>query len=131
MLNITKQSDYGLLLISQLKDKKKYVSLSDILKEIDLPKRFIARIAAKLVQANILESREGKIGGYRLTKKAKNINLFDYLKIFEGDLAFTKCMTDGYKCPNNKDCIHKTFLTCSLSHIITRELKKHKLFQII
>lgn len=131
MLNITKQSDYGLLLISQLKDKKEYVSLSDILKKIDLPKRFIARIAAKLVQANILESREGKIGGYRLTKKAKNINLFYYLKIFEGDLVFTDCMIDGYKCSRSKQCNHKTFLKHNLSSIIIKNLKKYKLLKII
>lgn len=131
MLNITKQSDYGLLLISQLKDKKDYVPLSSVLKDVTLPKRFIARIAAGLVQANILESREGKVGGYRLAKKAKELSLYDYLKVFEGDLAITKCMIDGYKCPRDKNCIHKTFLKHSLSAILTRDLKKYKLLQVV
>jgi len=131
MLNISKQSDYGLLLISQLKNKKDYVPLSEVLKKVTLPKRFIARIASELVQAQILESREGKIGGYRLTKKAKNINLYDYLKIFEGDLAITKCMVDGHKCPSEQYCTHKTFFKKSLSAIISGDLKKYKLFQII
>jgi len=130
MLNITVQSDYGLLLVSQLKDKKDYVPLSDIFKKIDLPKRFIARIAAELVQANILESREGKVGGYRLAKKAKKLSLYDYLKIFEGDLAVTKCMVHGYKCPRDKSCLHKKFIRHTLSSILIRDLKKYKLLQI-
>jgi len=131
MLNITKQSDYGMLLISQLKDKKDYIPLSNILKRVDLPKRFLARIAAGLVQAKILESREGKIGGYRLSKKAKNLNLYDYLKVFEGDLEITKCMREGYKCPRDEYCIHKTFLKHSLSTILSRDLKKYKLLEIV
>ena len=110
MLNITKQSDYGLLLITHLKDKKGYVPLSNLLTTIDLPKRFLARIAATLTRKKILESREGKVGGYRLSSKAKTFSLYDYLKIFEGDLAITGCMKPGYDCPWDDHCQHKAVL---------------------
>lgn len=131
MLNITKQSDYGLLLISYLKDKKDYVPLSNLLKKTNLPKRFLARIAAELVQAKVLESREGKIGGYRLNKKTNKLTLYDYLKIFEGDLAITKCMNGDYKCQWDKFCQHKSALKHSLSDILSKDLKRYKLLQIV
>ena len=120
-----------MLLISHLKDKKGYVPLSALLNEIDLPKRFLARIAAELVQAKILVSREGKEGGYRLSESAKTLTIYDYLKIFEGDLAITKCMKPGFDCPWNKYCQHKSFLKHSLAIILGKELRKYKLLQVV
>ena len=131
MLNITKQSDYGMLLISSLKDKEGYMPLSELLKEVKLPKRFLARIAAELVQAKILKSREGKDGGYQLSDKAKDLNLYDYLKIFEGDLAITKCMKPGYQCPWNEYCQHKSLLKHNLARILGKELRRYKLLQAV
>ena len=118
------------MLISFLKDKKGYVPLSNLLKELDLPKRFLARIAATLVKSGILESREGKIGGYRLAKKAINLNLYDYLKIFEGELAFVKCQDPSYDCPRQDYCQHKNFFKHNLTNILSKELKKYKLLKI-
>ncbi|MBW7960131.1 Rrf2 family transcriptional regulator [Patescibacteria group bacterium] len=131
MLEITKQSDYGLLLVSRLKEKKEYVPLSSILKEVKLPKRFIARIAALLVRAKILESREGKEGGYRLTKKAAEISLYEFFKIFEGDIAMTKCMMDGHRCPLGKNCPHQTFFKRVLKPSLELSLKKYKLLKVV
>lgn len=130
MLNITSQSDYGLMLISYLKDKKGYVPLSRLLNELDLPKRFLARIAALLVKSGILMSREGKVGGYQIAKKASNLNLYDYLKIFEGELAFTKCQDSHYDCPRKGYCKHKNFFKHNLTSVLSKELKKHKLLSI-
>ncbi|MBI5127659.1 Rrf2 family transcriptional regulator [Candidatus Roizmanbacteria bacterium] len=130
MLSITSQSDYGIMLISYLRGKKDFIPLSQLLNQLDLPKRFLARIAALLVKAGILESREGKVGGYRLTKKAKNLNLYDYLKVFEGELAFVKCQDPDYDCPRQGYCMHKDFFKHSLTNVLSKELKKHKLLQI-
>ena len=131
MLNITKQSDYCMLLLSLLKNKKEFVPLSRLLKDIDLPKRFLARIAAELVQTKILDSREGKVGGYRISKLAVKLSLYDYLKIFEGDLALTKCTKPGYDCPWNKYCRHKSVFRHSLNEILSQDLKKYKLLQVV
>ncbi len=130
MLNITKQSDYGIMLISYLKNEKDFVSLSQLLKKLDLPKRFLARIAAVLVKAGVLVSREGKVGGYKITNKAKNISLYDYLKIFEGDLAFVKCQDPTYDCPRQGYCQHSAFFKYNLTNVLSKQLKKQKLLQI-
>ena len=82
MLTITKQSDYGILLISSIYKKNKLVNLSELIKETKLPKRFLARIAADLVKSKLLISREGKNGGYLISENIKTISLYDYLKIF-------------------------------------------------
>ncbi len=130
MLKITNQSDYGILFISSLVDKKDYIPLSDLLDKTKLPKRFLARIAAELVKNKVVESREGKVGGYRLTKKAQNISLYDYLKIFEGDLSLTRCTEQDYKCRWKNMCKHKSSLTNTLNQIVSKELKQKKLLDL-
>lgn len=130
MLNITKQSDYGIILLSSLKDKKNFIPLSDLTGKTKLPKRFLARIAAQLVQHKLIESKEGKVGGYKLTKKANRINLYDYLKIFEGELNLAKCQDVDFRCRWENICHHKNFLTHKLSKILNNELKKLTLSEL-
>lgn len=127
MLTITNQSDYGIIFVSYLIGKKGYVSLSQMVKETKLPGRFLARIAASLVKNKIVESREGKLGGYKLTNKIEKITLYDYLKIFEGDLAISKCMDKNYHCPWENQCQHKSFFQHSLYQVIALSLKQFKL----
>lgn len=131
MLNITKQSDYALLFVSYLNGKRdQYISLSKLVRETHMPQRFLARIAAELVKQGIVESREGKVGGYKLTEKAQSTSLYDFLKIFEGELAFTKCTKPDFKCPWNYMCQHKSFLRHTLHQLVSHELKKWKLRDI-
>jgi len=130
MLNISAQSDYGILLISHLVKSKELIPLSDLIEKTKLPARYMARIASSLSKAGVLESREGKTGGYRISVKGRNISLYDYLKIFEGDLAIVKCQKNGYECPWDEECQHKSFLSKTLNKILLTELKKFRLLQL-
>lgn len=128
MLNITKQSDYAMLFVSYLNDKSdRYVPLSELVKETNMPQRFLARIAAELVKQRVVESKEGKVGGYKLTKTGTDTSLYNFLRIFEGDLSFVKCEKPDYKCPWEYMCKHKSFLKHTLHELVARELKNWKL----
>lgn len=131
MLNFTKQTDYAFLFISYLSNKKDRVSLSEIIKITKLPQRFLARIAATLAKAGIVESFEGKDGGYKLTKKVNNFSLYEFLKLFEGELNFVECSESGHCCQYEGICSQKNFLGKVLNKILIKELKKWKLVQVI
>jgi len=131
MLSITKQSDYGLILISYIYKKNVLVKLSNLIKETGLPQRFLARIAAELVKNGLLISREGKNGGYLVSPKIKNISLYDYLSIFENDVVVSSCVDNEYDCKFEKICNHKDFIKKRLNVVLTKELKKIKLLQLI
>jgi Rrf2 family protein len=131
MLNISKQSDYGMLFISYLLHKKDFVPLSELIEKTKLPKRFLARIAAQLVKNKIVESKEGKVGGYKLARKFNEVNLYDYLKIFEGDLSFVDCCTSNCYCPWETICQQKSFLKNKLNKNVAYQLKKWKLVDLL
>jgi len=131
MLAITKQSDYGLILTSFVYKKNRLVKLSELIEETKLPKRFLARIAAELVKEGLLISKEGKSGGYLIAPKIKNISLYDYLTIFENDVIVSSCVDENFDCKFEKICNHKDFIKKRLNVVLTKELKKIKLLQLI
>jgi len=129
MLTLSKQSDYGLLLLGYLKNKKNYIALSKVVEKLRLPKRFLARIAARLTKEGIIESLEGKMGGYRLLRKVFNqLTLFDYFSIFEKKISFLPCSTS---CLCQKKCRHKIFLREKLDKVFINSLKKIKIKNIL
>jgi Rrf2 family protein len=131
MLTITKQSDYGILLISYLFKKEKQVKLSDLIEETKLPKRFLARIAADLVKKKLLISREGKNGGYLVSPDIKTISLYDYLKIFNDDITVCSCADENYHCRFEDFCTQKSVLKNKLNKIVISQLKKIKLLEML
>ena len=131
MLSITKQSDYGLILISFVYKKNRLVRLSELIEETKLPRRFLARIAAELVKNKLLISKEGKNGGYLISPKIKSISLYEYLTIFEKDVIVSSCVDEDFDCKFEKICNHKDFIKQRLNVVLIKELKKIKLLQLI
>jgi Rrf2 family protein len=131
MLKISKKSDYGLLLLERLIDEKELVPLSKIIEETKLPSRFLAQIATILVKNEIVESTEGKNGGYRINyKKLQKTNLLDYLSLFETNLSVTEC-AQGKKCSYKNICRHHSFFNKRLNQILLSELKKYSLLKVL
>jgi len=131
MLAITKQSDYGLILLSFIYKKDRLVKLSELIEDTKLPKRFLARIAAELTKKGLLASKEGKTGGYLFSPKLKTISLYDYLNIFENDVMVSRCVDENFECQYEKVCPHKDFIKKRLNTILVNELKKIKLLELI
>lgn len=132
MLKISKQSDYGLILTFYLyKNRKNIVSLSKLIEKTKLPKRFLARIASRLVRGGLLKSQEGKTGGYKVTDRVKKISFYDYLKIFEDDIQLTRCINSNYRCQFKAVCQHRDFLKNYVNKALVNELKKIKFLQLL
>ena len=131
MLEITKQSDYGLILIAFVYKKNRLVKLSELIEETKLPRRFLARIAAELAKEGLLISKEGKTGGYLISPRVKIISLYGYLTIFENDVMVSSCSDKDFECRYEKVCHHKDFIKQKLNVILIKELKKIKLLQLI
>ena len=131
MLTLSKQSDYALIIISQLKGNNDFVPLSQLVDNTDLPQRFLARIAATLVNQKLLISREGRVGGYKLSPKINSINLFDFFSIFEKQLGFLDCMTGRtIKCKYDKVCKHRHGVRTKLNDVVVSQMKKTQLMDL-
>lgn len=124
MLKISREVDLALLLMTELCQKKR-LSLSGWAREKKLPYRFLSKIAGKLKKAGLIESREGREGGYFLTKKIKVGEIF---KAIEGEKGIVACL-QGKQCSAAKFCRQRKILV-KLRQAMEKQLNKMSLEEL-
>jgi Rrf2 family protein len=102
-LKISAKSQYALILLSFIAKKDNFVSLHEISDKENISYGYMEEISAALKSKNILESKAGRNGGYKLAKDPVNIKISEIIEIFEGETAPVKCFT-GHKCSKEKKC---------------------------
>lgn len=127
MFTLTKKADYGLALLSILAQRGKggRVSLKE-LSELGLPRAFMAKIAISLVEAGILNSKEGKGGGFSLNYEPKEVQVREALEAIEGEVSPVAC--EG--CPVDGCCGEQSFMD-RLTVEIENLLEKYTLEDLI
>lgn len=127
MFTLTKKADYGLSMLSVLvsKGRKGRVNLKE-LSEMGMPRPFMSKIGASLVEAGILNSREGKGGGYGLNYEPREIQVREALEAIEGEVEPVTCLA----CPMKTECFQQTFMD-KLTENINKLLEKYTLEDLI
>lgn len=129
MISIPKKVEYGLVLVKFLsQNTDKNVSLSEASQKLILPYRFLCQVAAELKKGGVVESQEGKRGGYKLKRGWQGLSLYDFLKILGERKAIVTCMSDK-KCSLIKSCGLRA-LWEDLESVWIRELEKIKLSKL-
>lgn len=92
MLQLTKRSEYGLIALVHLTDRRgEVVSSREIAERYGVPKRLLAEVLKDLCRARILESTRGTQGGYSLAHPAARISLGQVVGALDGEVALTPC----------------------------------------
>jgi len=68
-------------------DANSYVQSRDLAEQEDLPNKFLESILLALRRGGFLESKVGSGGGYRLSRKARQISVGDLIRRLEGRLT--------------------------------------------
>ena len=107
MFTLSKRADYALAMLTELVSRglKARVTLKE-LSELGMPRAFTGKIASNLVEAGILNSKEGKGGGYGLNYSAEEILVIDVLEVIEGEVLPVNC--GG--CPMGGECGQTSFM---------------------
>jgi len=109
----SKTCEYALramLLIAQ-KSKAGYkVGIKEIVKEIDAPEHFVAKILQDLVRKGFVQSLKGPTGGFYLEQASLKYSLADIVKAIDGNKLFAGCGLGLKNCSEVKPCpIHNEF----------------------
>lgn len=105
---ISRNTDYGIRAVCYMARKKdSTITVTELVKELGIPRPFMRKILQALSKAGVLESHKGIGGGFRLSKKPQNIYLIDLMKVFQGRLSLNECFFKKEICPNRKSCYLK------------------------
>ena len=67
--------------------------IADIAEEAGVPRKFLEQILLSLKKRGIVRSHRGRQGGYSLGRPAKDISFADVLRVTDGPLALSPCVS--------------------------------------
>ncbi len=107
MLRLSKKADYGLLALRHLgmlqagkaspmlgaieSGAAATASAREIAAAYGIPEAILAKILQQLKAAGLVDSRQGKTGGYALTRHPDAINVREVIEAVEGPLTLVSC----------------------------------------
>ena len=93
--------------------------IADLAKQERIPKKFLEVILLSLKNKGLLQSKQGKHGGYALAKVPEAVTLGDVIRILDGPLAPTPCtsQTAYRKCD---ECVDEA--TCGI-RLVMKEVR--------
>lgn len=113
-----------------INSNNEYISVKDIAKRQDISKKYLEQIMTMLSKANLIETTRGNIGGYKLTKQAKEYKIGDILRATEGNLAPLDCLIDTNSCDRQENCKTYSFWA-GLDNVINEYIDSKTLEDLI
>lgn len=93
MIRITKQTDYGIVLMTHLaEDPERRYPAPDLASEAGLPLPMVSKILKLLARDGLLDSHRGVKGGYALARSPEEITVDEIIAALEGPIAITECI---------------------------------------
>jgi Rrf2 family protein len=128
---ITRDTDYALrALLFLAKHKRVKFSVSDLVRELQIPKPFLRKIFQILNKEGIVYSSKGSGGGFLLAEPLDRIFLLDLMQILQGDFRINECFFKKIKCPNMKNCILRKKIS-NIEKYVIDQLKNISLASLI
>jgi Rrf2 family protein len=92
---ISQKARYALraLLFLAARDENAPVQISEIAESERIPRKFLEAILLELKKPGIVQSHRGRAGGYSLGRPAKDISFADVLRVTDGPLALSPCVS--------------------------------------
>jgi len=108
---ISKRAKYAMKALIRLTEEygKGPLMISELAKQAVIPQRFLEAILLDLRNHGLLHSQKGKGGGYMLRVEPERVNLAQVLRIIDGPLAPTPCVSKYFyvrcdDCTNEETC---------------------------
>lgn len=89
-MKLTVKSEYAclaMIVLAQQYDSGALITIADISKQKEIPKKYLEQILLTLKRAGYVKSRKGSEGGYMLAKKPEEINIAEIIRLMDGALA--------------------------------------------
>ena len=106
MFRISKETDYGVLLLTLLARMPDSFSISarELSERSGIPLPMVSKILKLLARGGILSSQRGPKGGYSFTKRPDRISVADVVAALEGPFSITECIEHPGDCRQESTC---------------------------
>lgn len=113
---ISKKCKYAikaLLYLADTQNEQRSIFSTEIAEQESIPQKFLETILRELRNFQLLQSKRGKTGGYRLLKQPSEIKLVDLMRMMDGPVALLPCVSLNYYAP----CEECDETTCTIKPV--------------
>ena len=89
-MQLSASADYALRILHYIHVHKGLVRGPNISEAVGITYPHFQKIAQQLKQHELLEAEQGRNGGYRLTRPAQEISIYDVLSVIQGEMFITR-----------------------------------------
>jgi Rrf2 family protein len=106
MMQVSRKVDYALRAIIYLSMQRdgRPVPVKEIATHRRIPQKFLEKIIADLIRANLVRSHRGAYGGYTLAKTPDDVSFRDVIEAVEGPISLNVCVTGAPDCSVLSSC---------------------------
>ncbi|HKI05671.1 MAG TPA: SUF system Fe-S cluster assembly regulator [Thermoanaerobaculia bacterium] len=105
MIRITKQTDYGIVLLTHIAaEPERQYNAPELAAETRLPLPMVSKILKLLTKEGLLGSHRGVKGGYSLSRLPESITMAEIITSLEGPIAITECIETASDCSHEALC---------------------------
>ena len=129
--NTSRYAIRALIYLAVNKNSGRRIGIKKISKDLNIPSPFLGKILQALAKQKILNSTKGPKGGFSISDKSTEINLYDIIKIIDGDDLFDRCLISDKSCTElegNPCPIHKHYE--SIRENLTKMFESHTIQQL-
>ena len=120
---LSRNADYAVRALCYIaKEKKRTVSVTELVKALKIPKPFLRKILQKLNKSGILESHKGVGGGFMLARSPGSVNLVELIEAFQGPFHMNECFFKKEACPDKSSCPLRKKI-CAIESKVYKELR--------
>jgi len=102
---ITRDTDYAVRALCYIaNEKNRVIAVSELVRELKIPRPFLRKILQSLHNAGVLKSYKGAGGGFILCCHPSKLALGNIIKIFQGALRLNECLFRQRVCPKRSYC---------------------------
>ncbi len=125
MLRLTKQTDYGIMLMAHLAGLPAGAVLSarQAADRSGLSLPMVSKILKALAKGQLLESHRGVGGGYRLAFPAEETSVARVIRALEGPISMVECGSQPGHCSHEHSCparVNWTRINCEIERTLDR-----------
>jgi Rrf2 family protein len=84
------------------------VQIGQIAKQLEVSVKYLEQLIIPLKKADLIKSVRGPKGGHKLAKPPDEVTVGDIVRILEGGIDLSDCISDPKICRNTESCVTRS-----------------------
>ena len=104
-MNFNKTTEYAFRILSYMAmNESRLCSVDEIFNKLRIPYSYLRKLMTNLTKSNLIDSIQGKNGGYKISRKLEDIKLLDIITIVDPEYLSVKCFFGFENCVLQPTC---------------------------